>query len=130
MDIALWILQILLALAFVGAGVNHAFRFDRFAARPRMAWATDIGRERMRLIGVAEIAGGIGLIAPAGMGILPWLTPLAAAGLVLVMLAAAAFHARRSGEESNVAINLVLGALALVVVVGRAFIQPATAILS
>jgi len=130
MDIALWILQILLALTFVGAGVSHAFRFDQFAARPRMAWATDVGRERMRLIGLAEIAGGIGLIVPAVTGILPWLTPLAAAGLVLVMLAAAAFHARRRGEVSNVAINLVIGALALLVVVGRAFIQPATPILS
>lgn len=130
MDIALWILQILLALVFLGAGATHAFRFDQFAARPRTAWATDVGRARMRLIGLAEIAGGIGLIAPAVTGILPWLTPLAAAGLALVMLAAVGFHARRRGEESSIAIDTVLGALALVVVVGRAFIEPASPILS
>lgn len=124
MDIALWILQVLLALAFVVAGTSHAFRYEQFAARPQMAWANAVGRDRMRLIGLAEIAGGIGLIVPAVTGILPWLTPLAAVGLVAVMLAAVAFHASRQGEGSNVAVNGVLAALALVVAVGRGFIQP------
>ena len=118
MDIALWVAQGLLALAFAGAGFAHAFRFDQFSANHRTAWAADVGRPGMRVIGLLEIAGAIGVVLPALTGILPWLTQVAAVGLALVMLAAATFHARR-GEFSGIVPNAVLGAIALFVVWGR-----------
>lgn len=123
MDIALWIAQVLLALAFLAAGYAHAFRFDQFSASPRTAWAADVGRPGMRVIGLLEIAGAIGVVLPAVTGILPWLTPLAAAGLTLVMLAAAMFHARR-GEFTGIVTNAVLGAVALFVAWGRFVAEP------
>jgi hypothetical protein len=120
-NLALWALQLLLAVAFLGAGFAHAFRFEQFSANPRMAWAKEVGRSNMRLIGLLEIAGAIGLVLPAVTGILPWITVLAAAGLALVMIFAAVFHVRR-GEPYLP--NVVLGALALVVVAGRVFVIP------
>lgn len=121
MDIALWIAQGLLALAFIAAGFGHTFRFDQFAANPGMGWANAVGRRNMQVIGIFEILGGIGVILPAISGILPWLTPLAAAGLGLIMLFAAVFHLRR-GEP--IVGNLVLFAIAVFVVIGRTVIAP------
>ena len=123
MEIALWVAQVLLALAFVAAGFQHAFRFDQFSASPRMAWAADVGRPNMRVIGLLEIAGAIGLVLPALTGILPWLTPVAAAALALLMLSAAIFHARR-GEFSGIVPNAALGAIALFIAWGRFVAAP------
>jgi uncharacterized membrane protein YphA (DoxX/SURF4 family) len=123
-DIALWIAQALLGLAFLAGGFLHAFRFERFAANPRVSgWAREVGRSNMRRIGLLEMAGGIGVILPPLTGVLPWLSPLAATGLGLVMLSAVVFHVRR-GEYPAMASNGVLGALAAFVAVGRAFIEP------
>jgi uncharacterized membrane protein YphA (DoxX/SURF4 family) len=124
MDIVLWILQGLLAFVFLGIGYSHAFRFDQMASQPRTAWMLAVGRPQMRAIGSLEILGAIGLILPAVTGILPWLTPLAAAALALLMVFAVVFHARRPGEGPNIAFNVVLCTVALVVAVGRFLLEP------
>lgn len=72
----------------------------------------------MRLIGVAELAAALGLILPAATGIAPMLTPVAATGLVVVMVLAAITHARRK-EPGAIAFNAVLLVLASVVAWGR-----------
>lgn len=124
MDVALWIAQLLLAVSFLAVGLNHAFRFEQFAANPRMGpWARDVGPSNTRVIGLLEAAGAIGVIVPAATGIQTWLTPLAAVGLALVMLSAAVFHFRR-GEFAAVASNGVLGVIAACVAAGRAFVAP------
>lgn len=118
MEIALWIAQVLLGVGFLGVGFSHAFRFEQVAANPRTSWARDVGRSNMRVIGLLEIAGAIGVIVPAVTGIVPWLTSLAAVGLVLLMFAAAIFHLRR-GETATIAPNAVLGVIAAFVAWGR-----------
>lgn len=117
MDTALWVVQGLLALAFLGAGSMKIMR-SREELAPRMAFVEDFSDNAVRAIGVLEVAGAIGLILPMLLDILPVLTPLAAAGLVLTMIGAAVVHFRRS-EMQNIAPNVVLGALALFVVWGR-----------
>jgi uncharacterized membrane protein YphA (DoxX/SURF4 family) len=72
----------------------------------------------IRFIGIAEIAGAIGLILPAAMRIRPALTPLAAIGLAVIMLLAGAFHLSR-GELSSLPVVFALGGLALFVAWGR-----------
>ena len=124
MDIALWIIQVVLALAFLAWGSAHVFRFDSLAARPRSGWVRAVGRANLRVIGVFEILGAIGLVLPAATGILPWLTPLAAAMLALLMVFAIAFHARRPGEAQNIMLNVVLGVLSLAVAWGRFVVEP------
>jgi len=82
------------------------------------SWAQDYSQSSIRLIGLAEILGAIGLVLPAAVHIAPILVPIAAIGLVLVMVGAAVVHARRN-EPMNVVVNLVLIALAVFVAWGR-----------
>jgi uncharacterized membrane protein YphA (DoxX/SURF4 family) len=122
MNIVLWVIQILLALAFAMAGIMKVTQpVDRLEAR--MGWVKDIGPGGVRLIGTLEILGAIGLILPAVTGILPWLTPLAATGLVLTMIGAMITHGR-CGEYSQIGMNVVLLLLALFVAYGRFVIVP------
>ena len=120
MDIAAWVAQVLAALVFGAHGYTLLFRPEQ--AMKRYPWATDVPEPLKRFIGVAELLGAIGLIAPAATRILPWLTPLAALGLVAIMLLAAIFHVTRR-EWPNVVLNLVLGALAAFVAYVR-FVLP------
>ena len=122
MNIVLWIVQIVLALAFAIAGIMKVTQpVNRLETR--MGWVKDVGPRGVRLIGSLEILGAIGLILPAITGIWPWLTPLAAAGLALTMVGAMITHGRR-GEYSSIGANLVLLLLALFVVYGRFVIVP------
>ncbi|MEM6327047.1 MAG: DoxX family protein [Bacteroidota bacterium] len=116
MDIALWIAQGLLAVAFLGAGSMKAFAFDTFAKQ--MDWASEWGRAKVGGIGASEIAGALGLVLPMLLGIATFLTPLAALCLAAVMVLAAMFHVRR-GEMSSIGGNVVLFALAAFVAWGR-----------
>jgi uncharacterized membrane protein YphA (DoxX/SURF4 family) len=108
-DIAAWVAQVLAALVFGAHGYTLLFRPEQ--ATKQYPWTTDVPETLKRFIGTAEVLGGIGLIVPAATRILPWLTPLAALGLVAIMLLAAIFHVTRR-EWPNVIFNLVLGALA------------------
>ncbi len=65
----------------------------------------------------------IGLILPPLVGVLPWLAPLAAAGLIALMLGAAATHLRRK-ETGVIAANVALLTLAVFVAVGRLAVAP------
>jgi uncharacterized membrane protein len=122
MDTALWILQILLALAFVGAGLNHVTQRNRGSGRA--AWMLAVPKSLLATIGILEIAGAAGLVLPSATGIAIWLTPLAAALLALVVVFAAVFHLRRDGEAMNAAMNLVIAALAAFVAYGRLVLAP------
>ncbi len=122
MNIALWIVQGLLALAFLLAGSMKAFA-PLNTVRKNMSWANDVGVPFVRFIGVAELLGGIGLILPAITGIQSWLTIAAALGLVLVMVSASVFHASRR-EYQNIGMNVVLLLLAAFVVLGRWALAP------
>jgi hypothetical protein len=76
-----------------------------------------------QFIGVAELAAAFGLIVPPALHILSWLAPLAAAGLVIVMVGAAILHARRS-ELPALAVSVVLCGLAAVTLVLRWQVVP------
>ncbi len=117
MDIALWIVQALLAIAFAMAGLGKLTQPKEKLA-PRQPYVEDYSAGAIKAIGLAEVLAAIGLIVPHLTGILPWLTPLAGAGLVLLMLGAMAIHLRRR-EYPNVVPNLVLLALAGFVAYGR-----------
>lgn len=117
MNIALWVVQGLLALAFVMAGGMKVSQAKEKLAE-QMPWVNDFSSGTVKLIGLVELLGAIGLIAPMVTGILPWLTPLAAVGLALTMLGAAATHLRR-GENQMIFVNLILLLLAAFVAYGR-----------
>lgn len=110
MDIVLWVVQALLAVAFLASGLMKVLQPKEKLA-PRMKYVEDYSQNAIRAIGIAEILGAIGLVLPRLTGILPWLTPLAAAGLALIMIGAALTHLRR-GEKQSIVINIVLLLLA------------------
>ncbi|MEJ1715093.1 DoxX family protein, partial [Escherichia coli] len=74
MNIALWIVQILLALMFLMAGSTKAFSYEK--AKTSLPWVKDSSKGLVSLIGLAELLGGIGLILPYSLGIAPILTPI------------------------------------------------------
>jgi uncharacterized membrane protein YphA (DoxX/SURF4 family) len=117
LHVALWIVQLLLAAAFGMAGVMKSTQ-PLDALSPDMAWVRDVPPAMVRFIGIAELAGALGLVLPALTGVKPILTPLAAAGLAVIMVLAAAFHISR-GEFSALPFNIVLGGLSALVAWGR-----------
>ena len=121
MNIALWIVQVLLGGMFLMAGVMKAFQYER--ARASLPWVKDVPRSLTTFIGISELLGGLGLLLPAITGILPWLTPLAGVGLALIMLLAIGFHASRR-EARAIGFNAVLLVLAAFVAYGRFLIVP------
>jgi len=125
MNIVLWIVQGLLALAFLAAGfMKLATPVDEFAAN--MAWAVDVPPLLVRFIGLAEVLGAIGLIVPAVTRIRPHLTPMAALGIIAIMVLAAIFHLTR-GEGSMVMPNIFMIAMAGFVYYGRTKLAPIAA---
>jgi len=117
LHIALWIVQVLLGLAFLMAGSGKATQPIADLA-VRMPWAAHVPEALVRFIGTSEILGGLGLILPAATRIMPKLTGFAGIGLVTVMVLASAFHLSR-GEAMALPVNFVLGGLAAFVAWGR-----------
>lgn len=123
MNLMLWIVQALLAVLFLLGGVMKTFQYER--AKASWPWVKDVSKGLVTFIGISELLGGLGIVLPLLTGILPWLTPLAATGLALIMILAMIFHAQR-GEwlGGGVVFNLVIFALAVFVVYGRFTLLP------
>jgi hypothetical protein len=117
-NVALWIVQILLAFAFLFAGGAKLAQPREALAQRGMAYVEDFTATQVKLIGALEVLGALGVILPFATGIAPVLTPIAAVGLALQMVGAIVVHVRR-GESAPIAANAVLCALAVFVAVGR-----------
>src|SRR3954454_9453937 len=111
MNVVAWILQIVLAIAFLGSGVMKVVRPKPALVSAGMGFAEDFSDGAVKAIGVLEIVGAVGLILPWVLNVAPVLTPIAAIGLALVMAGAVVVHIRR--KEQFVP-PLVLGVLSLV----------------
>jgi uncharacterized membrane protein YphA (DoxX/SURF4 family) len=115
MNIALWIIQALLAALFVFAGATKLIMsIEEMTQQMPIAlpgWF-------LRFIGVAELLGGLGLVFPWLTGIQPKLTPLAAAGLVIIMIGATVLTLM-TGEIAMALFPLVVGILCAFVAYGR-----------
>ena len=112
--IGLWSAQIALAIVFALAG---AMKVSMPAAElTKMTPGFPVAF--LRFIGIAELAGAVGIILPALTRIAPVLTPLASSGFVVVTASAAVLHLVR-GQWSELVVVIVLGALASFVAWGR-----------
>jgi hypothetical protein len=119
MNAFLWTLSIVLAATYVVSGGSKLVApRERLLAVPGMGWIESTPMERVRTIGTLEIAGAIGLIVPWASGILPLLTPLAAAGLAAVQVGAMWTHISR-GEHEHLWLNVLLLLAAILIAVGR-----------
>ena len=122
MDIVLWIVQGLLAVLFLLTGGMKVVKSKdelKASGGGRMDWVDDLSQGQVRTIGILEVLAAIGLILPSITGILPILTPLAAAGLVMTMIGAISLHFRRGDPKPALVMNGVLMLMAVFVVYGR-----------
>ena len=119
MKILLWLLQVLLALAFLAHGI--LFLFPPAAVADQMN--ASLPRWFQLFLGVAEVLAAVGLTIPALTRVQPWLVPTAGAGVMIVMISATVFHVSR-GELSSAATTSVLLAVATFVTFMRWRIAP------
>lgn len=119
MNIALWTLQVLLAVAFFA----HGWLF--LAPPPEIAVQMNASLPRwfQLFLGVAEILAAVGLIVPGLTRIMPWLVTWAAVGIMFVMVSATVWHLARA-EWSSALITLLLLAMATVVAYMRQRVLP------
>jgi uncharacterized membrane protein YphA (DoxX/SURF4 family) len=119
MNVALWIVQGVLASMFLMAGMMKLTKSkDDLAADPRMRWVDDVAANNIKVAGVTEAMGGLGLILPWALDIVPALTPWAAVGLSVQMALAVNLH-RKRGETGPMMMTAMLLAGAVFVAWGR-----------
>lgn len=115
-SVVAWILQIVLALAFLAAGLTKLTRPRPALVGAGMAWVEDFPDSTVKTVGALEVLGAVGLVLPAVVGVATWLVPVAAIGLALTMAGAVVVHVRR---RETVLPPLVLGVAAAVLAVTR-----------
>ncbi|WP_086664416.1 DoxX family protein [Lentzea kentuckyensis] len=119
MNIALWVVQGLLAAVYLAAGVMKVARSrEQMVASGGFEWAKDMTDGAVKAIGAVEVLGALGLVLPQLTGIAPVLTPIAAVGLVIVQVFAMRVHLKL-GETKSLPVNVILLLLAAFVAVGR-----------
>ena len=122
LHLGLWVVQGLLGALFLAVGAMKATQPIAVLV-DTLGWPAAVPAALVRVIGVAELLGALGLILPAATRVKPMLTPLAGVGLAMVLLLATIFHISR-GELGALPIPLVLGGLAAFIAWGRAAKAP------
>ena len=117
MNIALWIVQILLTGMYGTSGIMKTLQTAK--AKGQFPWAKNRSDGFVRFVGISELLGALGLILPLVTGILPWLTVLAAVGLTLIQLLAIFTEHLPKKEYNVIPVNLVLLAFSVFVIIGR-----------
>ncbi len=117
MKILVWIIQVLVAFVFFGAGLMKLFTpYAELLADPNTAWAGDFSATQIIIISLLEVLGALGLIIPMFVTKLRVLVPIAAIGLALTMVGALITHL---GRDESITINIILFALAAYIVWSR-----------
>ena len=113
----LWTIQVFLAVAFGAAGTLKLVRSKaQLAANPHMDWVQSVPEAQIKLLGIAEVLGAIGLVVPVATGIAPFLTRAAAVCLATLMGGAVATHVMR---REPAAVATILAVLTIVVAIVR-----------
>ena len=119
MNIVLWVLQVLLALAFLAHGLLFLWPPPEIA----VLMNASLPRWFQLFLGVAEVLAAVGLTLPGLTRIMPWLVTWAAVGIMIVIVSATVYHVVR-GEISSAAITLLLLAMATFVAYMRHRVLP------
>lgn len=117
LGISLWIAQVLVFCAFVTFGMMKIFMsISQLAAR--WEWPADVPEWFVRMMGVVDTAGGLGILLPGLTRIQPRLGVLAAFGCIAVQMSALSFHLMR-GEVRPIPLNIILLSLCIFIAWGR-----------
>jgi len=118
MNILLWIIQSVITILLLYTGIIKII-YPREVAKVKLGpWIDDFTNLSLRMIGVVEILVGLGLVLPYLLHIYPFLTPLAALGLIWTMIGASMAHLKRK-EYGFILINIILLIMALFIFFGR-----------
>lgn len=117
MNAIIWVAQGILAVVFLAAGLLKLTN-TRAALKDKTPYVEDFTDGQVKAIGALEVLGAVGAVLPAALKVLPVLSPVAACGQALTMVAAAATLVRR-GEPAHLPLNVVVFALAVFVAVER-----------
>ncbi|HWS50633.1 MAG TPA: DoxX family protein [Microbacterium sp.] len=112
MLIAFWIVAGLAALVFLAAGLMKLAQ-PKEKLQTNMGWVEDFSGTSVKLIGLAEVLGAVGLILPMATGILPILSPIAGVALAVLMIGAAITHIRRKEPAIPFALAILAAAAAV-----------------
>lgn len=124
MTYVLWIIQVLLALLFLFAGGSKlVMPIEQMQELARQAGQTPLPGLFLRFLGVVEALGGLGLVLPGLLRIRPGLTPLAAIGLLIIMIGAAVIT-MSAGTVGPAIFPLIVGLLLAFVAYGRWRLAP------
>ena len=118
MNIVLWVLQGLAAVAFLGSGFLKLARPTPELAKT-MTWVNHVRPPMVKFVGAVEVLGAIGLILPWATGTATVLTPIAAVGLAVTMIGALFTHARIKDEAKVYVPSAVLLIISVVIAIGR-----------
>ena len=118
MHIALWIVAAVLGVASLAGGALKLIQPTEKLTAIGWGWVEDFSAGTVKTIGALEMLAGLGLILPAALNIAPILVPLAATGMVLLMIGAAITHVRRH-ESREIVVTLVVLVIAGFVMWGR-----------
>lgn len=121
MNTLIWIIQSLMAVLFVLHGI--AMFNPPAAVQESVVKKMGYSLPFLKIIGTLELLGGLGLILPSWTRIMPILSPLAALGLVIIMIGAAVSHARQGESKQTVATSVVTLLVAFIAI-GRFWIIP------
>lgn len=116
-NIILWVAQILLFTSLIWAAYLKILQ-PITQLQTMWPWTGEVSPAFVRFTGVIDFLGGLGVLLPALLKFKPILTPIAAVGIVLLMVSACIFHICR-GEASQIGFNLIFGAIAAFVAYGR-----------
>ena len=119
MDTVITVIQVLLSLFAGGGLLKLILPYAKYVKLPAQGWANDFKPEHIRLIGILEVSGGVGLIVPLFLPSLTMLAPLAAVGIALYMSGAMVTHLRRSEYPHMVGILMFFLGPALFVAYGK-----------
>ena len=123
MNIVLWTAASVLALGFAASGAVKLVRTREQVVDAGFGWAESFSRGAVKRIGVAEVAGAVGLVVPPASGIASILSPIAATCLALLMVGAVVVHIRRE-ETGKLGVPAVLLVLTAALAVGRFVLSP------
>jgi len=121
MNTILWILQLLIAAAFLYSGIQKSIYSEQKLVASGQTGVEGLPIALIRFIGISEILGTMGIILPLLLHILPVLTTIAAIGFAIIMIPAAVIHYKRR-EFKNVFTNCILFLTCIFIAYGRTYL--------
>lgn len=110
MDVTLWIVAGLLAVAFTVGGISKlAIPKEKIADLPGGEWVGTFSRGAVKCLGVLDLLAALGLILPAMLDVVPVLVPLAAVGIALLMVGAVIVRLRHGASKAILVDAVYLG---------------------